>query len=970
MTNDSTPPGPATDERGEPHFPIVGVGASAGGLEALTALVKALKIDHMAVVIVQHMSPQHESMLPELLGRVSRMTVVGMVDGMRIESNHVYVAPGNTQVSLTSGVLHVIAPEARHPIDFFFRSLAEDHDRDAIGVVLSGMGSDGTLGLRAIREHGGITFVQSPETARYDSMPRSAIDGMVADRVLAPDAIGQELMEISGHPYLNRKLAEAPSTADGLHQVLVLLRSAFGNDLSSYKKNTIERRLERRMAVRKVARLEDYVPLLKTDPEELAILYRDILINVTSFFRDAEAFDALRSVVLPKIVDRKRGDDTIRIWVPACATGEEAYSIAICLLETLGTRASNFRVQIFATDIDTEAIAHARRAVYPTNIELDVSPERLERFFIKLDNHYQVHRRVRDSLVFSTQNLATDAPFSKLDLVSCRNLLIYFQPVLQKKVLRILHYALNPDAALMLGTSETIGDASNLFALADRKNKIYAKKNLPLAPPLDLGGQAGSDPHRPYAASERRAVVNVQHLADRKILERYAPPSVLVSESLDVIQFRGHMGPYLAPTPGTATLNLMRLVRPELHVELWRILQQVQADRLPARIAPIRIESSGAEPPRHVAVEILPIEDPESRARCLLVLFRDASPPVAVEPSAVELHRSGESANDERARELEQELTVTREYLQTTVEELQSSNEELKSTNEELQSSNEELQSTNEELETSKEEMQATNEELRTVNDELRHRLGDLSQSNNDLNNVLRAVREPVVLVDGDGRIGRFTEGAGGLLNLLQTDIGRPIEHIRPRLPGVDLERLIAKVRERAMPLTDEVRAADGRWYALHVLPYTTEGAITGALLALEDIDTRKRSNVLEIDVAQYAAQVLSAVPHPLAIVDRNLRVMWVNAPFLELFGVSAKDTIGNLFPNLGSGQWAHPKLRGSIEATLDNGSTFRDFRIEHDFEGIGRQVMGVSGSRILGLGHEERVVLLSIEAAVHREGR
>jgi two-component system CheB/CheR fusion protein len=966
MSDEPTSSAAASDERAESPFPIIGVGASAGGLEALTALVRSLSIDRMALVVVQHMSPNHESMLPELLARVSRMRVVEMADGMRALPNHIYIAPGNTQIALMHRVFQVMRPETRHPIDFFFRSLAEDHGHDAVGVVLSGMGTDGTFGLKAIKEHGGITFAQSPETAKFDTMPRSAIDSLVADRILPAEVIGEELMAISRHPYLTRRATEVRPTSDGLRKVLALLRSTYGHDLTLYKQGTIERRLERRMVVRKTEHVDEYIALLQSDPAELATLYHDVLINVTTFFRDSEAFDTVRTWLLPKIIEHKRAGEPLRIWVPACSTGEEAYSVAICLLEALGDRAAQFRIQMFATDVDGEAIAVARRGIYPPNIELDVSPTRLERFFVKLDGHYQVHRRVRDLLVFSTQNVATDAPFSKLDVVSCRNLLIYLQPSLQKKVLRILHYALSPDAALILGTSETIGDSSDLFALVDRKNKIYTKKNLPLTPPFEVGTPGMQSTHMQYESPDRRPITTVQHLADRKILERYAPPSVLLNEALDVIQFRGDTGPYLAPTPGTATLNVLRLVRSELHVELWRALQGAQKDNLPVNLAPIRMESGEpAQSARYVAIEILPVEDPESRARCLLVLFRDAQRPVADVPTHAS-RPSDEESTDDRGRELEEELAATKEYLQSTVEELQSSNEELKSTNEELQSSNEELQSTNEELETSKEELQATNEELRTVNDELRHRLGDLSHSNDDLSNLLRAAREPIVFVDNGGRIGRFTSGAESLLNLLPTDIGRTLEHIKPRLPAVDLDRLIARARERAIAVREEVRAADGRWYALQVVPYTTrDGVIAGSLLALEDIDAGKRHHDLALDVAQYAGKVLSAIPQPLAIVDHHIRVVWVNAPFLEHFRVSPQETIGNLFHNLGSGQWAHPKLREMIQATLDQGTTFKDFRIEHDFDGIGVHLMRVSGSRILGLGQEEKVVLLSIEDAV-----
>jgi two-component system, chemotaxis family, CheB/CheR fusion protein len=973
MASDSTP---SDEERpSERAFPIVGIGASAGGLEALSELVKQITLDHIALVIVQHLSPSHTSMLPELLGRVTEMKVVEIVDGARVVPNHVYVAPPRMQVRVSGGALQLGPAEGSHSIDVFLRSLAQDHGRDAIGIVLSGMGSDGSLGLKAIKERGGITFVQSPSSAKFEAMPLSAIVSDVADRVLTPGEIGAELMAISRHPYLAREASPVPPAPSSYGKVFGLIRAAFGNDLTHYKQTTIQRRLERRMAIRHVEDLEQYVGILRSDAGELAALYQDVLINVTSFFRDRDPFEMLRTEVFPRLIAQKEPGDSIRIWVPACATGEEAYGVGICLLEALEARAAEFRIQIFGTDVDVEAIEQARRAVYKGNIDLDVSPERLSRFFQKIDGHYQVQRRLRDLLVFSIQSVTTDAPFSKLDLVSCRNLLIYMQPVLQKRVLRIFHYALKPDALLLLGTSETVGDSAELFSLIDRKNKLYSKKNLPTVVPLGLGRPGPGDGNIPPRV-DRRPALTVQHLADRKVLDRYAPPSVLLDESLDVLHFRGDTGHYLAPSSGVASLNILRLVRPELTIDLGRSLDEVRRSNQAVRAPPTRMPARQPGDFEHlVSLEVVPLADPQTQARCLLVLFHEvgggpaaSSEAAGVTPAVAVAPRADDSRA--RERELEEELVASKEYLQTAIEELQSANEELKSTNEELQSSNEELQSTNEELETSKEELRATNEELSTVNLDMNHRLSTLSDSASDLGNWLRTAREPTVFVDADGRIRRYTNSAADRLGLSPGDEGRPLAVLRDVLPDADLPGLVNRATTRVSVAAAETRSTRGHWYALTATPYmTASSTIAGALIAFEDIDARKRDVALAIDVKEYAEKLLSAIPHPLAVVDKDLRVLWVNASFLDYFRVSSQGTIDNLLTNLGNGQWAHPKLRDTIQRTLDEGTSFRAFRIEHAFEAIGPRSLIVSGNRILGVGIE-KVVLISMEELGETEAK
>ena len=940
-------------------FPVVGIGASAGGLEALTALLHAVQFDGMGFVIVQHRSTQHESMLVELLARSTRMKVLEITDGVTIEANNVYLAPAGAHVALLGKVLHLVESNSRLPIDFFFRSLAEELGGHAIGIVLSGMGSDGTFGLQAIKEHGGICLVQAPETAKFEGMPRSAIESRVADAALSPEALAEELASIGHHPYL--RPGPRPQSA-GLHKLYVMLRDAFGHDLSCYKASTIERRIERRMAVQKIESFEDYLRLVRGRPEELTTLYRDLLINVTNFFRDPAAFEFLQTSVLPRIIARKQPGEAIRVWVPACSTGEEAYSIAICLLEVLGAADPDIPIQVFGTDIDSEAIDRARRGVYPQNIESDVSEERLTRFFVHVEGGYQIGRRVRDLVVFSVQDVAKDPPFSRMDLVSCRNLLIYMQAPLQKRVLATLHYALRPDGFLALGSAETVGEAADLFSSLDRKTRVYEKKAI-TSPAAHLSfspSSGGPSPASTSAPADRRPFVTAQQLADRRLLEHYAPPSVLVSENLDVLLFRGDTATYVSPASGAATLNVMRLVRPELHLELWRALELTRKSDIPVRQAPVRFETRRGDSVAHhnVSIEVAPLRMPDAQGRCMLVVFHEVSeaPPAATNGAPPGEH------DQESTRSLEQELAATKEFLQSTIEELESSNEELKSTNEELQSANEEMQSTNEELETSKEELQSTNEELSTVNDELQRRLADLARRDSDLNNLLRAVRDPILFVDTAGHIRHFSDAAADLLGLSLSDVGRTVDFLRPRLGGVHLDQIVARCVERLAPITEELLAFNSHWYALTARPCSTrQGTLDGALLVLVDIDASKLAAELMVNVSAYAENMLPAILQPLVMLDEQERVAWANATFFSTFQVDAQRTIGNLFHNLGTGQWAHPKLRELIDEVLRSGLPFQDFLIEHDFEAIGHRRMRVSGSRVQGVGKNAAVALLSI---------
>jgi two-component system, chemotaxis family, CheB/CheR fusion protein len=942
----SAPDAPAT-------LPVVGVGASAGGLEALEAFFGRVGATGMAFIVVQHLAPGRESHLAEILGRVSRLPVSEAREGMVVEPNHVYVIPPSVTLTIVEGALHLgeLHPPPgggpAHPIDSFLHSLAADGGARSIGVILSGTGLDGKRGLQSIQEAGGLTFAQDPETARFQGMPLAA--AACADVVLAPDAIADELMRISRHPYLAREPRPSPGE-EGLKKLFRLIRTSFGSDLSFYRLATVQRRVERRMALNTLEHLDEYVRLVQEDPSELKLLYRDLLINVTSFFRDSEPFEALRNVVFPRLIEGKKPGDAIRVWIPGCSTGEEAYSVAICLLEALGERAQGFQLQLFGTDLDEEAIVAARAGRYPLSISADVSPDRLRRFFERRENLYEVGRRLREMVIFAAHDLTRDAPFSRLDLCSCRNVLIYLQPPLQRRVVRALHYALGRDGVLLLGSSETAGDFPDLFSTLDKKNRLYVKKNSPGPGMVEVDGPLLREARGPRTGQPDplRPLANLQQLADKKVLERFAPAGVLVNENLDVLQFRGRTGPFLEPQPGTATLNLLKLARPELHLDLRAATHRALEDDAPTMV---RFGARLGDALGPVSLEVHPLRDPESGVRSLLVLFRGEEPGEVTE----ELAQVAAPATDARSEELERELASTREYLQATIEELEAANEELKSANEEMQSSNEELQSTNEELETSKEELQSTNEELITVNDELETRMVELSISNDDLVNLLASVENPVVMVGMDLRLRRLTESAERLFGLSVEDLNRPVSILRPFLPQVELERVCRQVIDRLTEARQQVQASDGRRFELSVRPYrTVEHVIAGAVISLLDV------NALHARSDRDQLEPLSILPAPALALDESLRVTWANDAAVEALGAGKITLIGLTLEQLGSGELAHPLLRAALERLATEGARFRDLDVR-----AGSTALRVHGARLLrpgGPGAQLLIVLQTVE--------
>lgn len=887
-------------------FPVVGIGASAGGLSAFTKLLNALPMDTgMAFVLVQHLDPTHVSLLPDLMSRATTMPVVEVREGMLVEPDHVYIMPPNHSLAILHGVLHLMPrPDERGkhlPIDDFMRTLADDRQNNAVGVILSGTASDGTLGMQAIKAAGGITFAQSEDSAEYSGMPHSVIAAGHVDFVVTPEEIARELARIAHHPYLLHELPgiRQEVMAEGgenLNKIFVLLRSRTGNDFTYYKHSTIRRRIKRRMVLHQVDRMEDYIKFLQLHPKELDALFQDILINVTSFFRDPETFDALKNEVFPRLMEGRSSDQALRIWVPGCSTGEEVYSVAIALYEFLGDRASTTQIQIFASDIDDQAINKARLGIYPENIREDVEQGRLQRFFVKTASGYQTCKAIRDICVFAVQNVTKDPPFSRLDLICCRNLMIYLGAVLQKKVLHTFQYALRPNCFLMLGTSETVGSYADLFSLLDKKCKIYTKKSAAIQPGHDFTTMARTEPvFSPEHATTRQlpSAMSVQQEAEHLILEKYGPPGVIINQDMQILHFRGQTGPYIEPSAGSASLNLLKMARQDLLMELRTVVHQAIKEHAHVRKEGVRIRHNGGY--RIVNLQVMPIPTAEAAEPNFLVLFEAGRETPVIQKTELPTGMESTDAKDMRIQELENELLASREYMQSIIEAQEATNEELQSANEEIQSTNEEFQSTNEELETAKEELQSTNEELATINEEHENRNQELNTALNDLANLLASVDLAVVILREDMRIRRFTPAAKPLLNLIDADIGRPIGNIRPNVNIPDLERRVQQVLETMGVQSLEVQDHDGHWYALRLRPYRTlDNRIEGVVLVFIDIDSIKDAQRLREALQQERrlAAVVRDANDAVTVQDFADRILAWNKHAAEMYGYSEEEAL------------------------------------------------------------------------------
>ncbi|MGB8991620.1 MAG: chemotaxis protein CheB [Desulfobaccales bacterium] len=940
---------------------VVGVGASAGGLEAFTDLLRHLPRDTgMAFVLLQHLPPKQHSMLAQILGKATVLPVAEAREGTVPAPDHVYLLPPGEVMEIRQGALRLASramSEGRYlPVDTFLTSLAADRGGQAIGVILSGTASDGVQGMKAIKEAGGITFAQDDKTAKYSGMPQSSVAAGCVDFVLTPEGIARELARIARHPYIGPAAAEVmkPGEESVFGQILNLLRRGTGVDFTFYKHSTIRRRTFRRMALCKVDDLQDYLSYLKEHSDEVSALYADILINVTSFFRDPDVFDELRHSVFPALMQDRPADAPIRIWVPGCSTGEEVYSLAIALLDFFGEFGQEVPLQIFGTDIDSAAIDVARAGRYGMHAIENVSPQRLGRYFVRADSGYQIHKAIRDRCTFARQNLIKDPPFSHLDLISCRNVLIYLGPVLQKKIIPIFHFALRPNGLLLLGKSEAIGAFQEMFTLVDKKYKIYVKKELPARVPLRFSVEAYAEREdlQPLAVppADLPSSLDLLKEADRIVLARFAPAGVVVDENLKIMQFRGHTGPFFEPMPGEASLNLLRMVREGLRPEVGAALHLAIKGGTPVRREGLKVKYNGRV--HEVNVEVFPINPSAFKEQFYLVVFEDVIPPARLEPEkpAAGPSKGRKTTKDERIGDLEHELAATKEYLQATIEEQEATLEELKSTNEEIMSSNEELQSLNEEMEASKEELQSVNEELATVNEELENRNVELTQTNDDLVNLLASVNIPILFLDRNLRIRRFNPMAKEVLRLIPTDVGRPIGDIKISLDIDDFESLLRETLDNLKIETLEVRDHRGRWYLLQIRPYkTAANKIEGLVLVLADIDTLKGSLKEAEEARNYAQAIIETLREPLVVLDGDLRVVSANRSFYDFFKVFPQETEKRLVYELGGHQWNIPALRTMLEKVLPKNTVLQDFTVDAEFPLIGHRTMLLNARQIKG---------------------
>jgi two-component system, chemotaxis family, CheB/CheR fusion protein len=959
-------PAVAASDQAHACLRVVGIGASSGGLDAFTELVSHLPDDTgMAFVLIQHLDPNHESHLAELLAKRTKIPVTEVQDPTRAQANHIYVIPPHRNLTISQGMLHTPSrPEKGRnmPVDGFFCALAANFGKHALGVVLSGTASDGTIGLQAIKAAGGVTFAQELRTAKFEGMPRSAIASGAVDFVLPPAAIARQLVAIAHDTKLPIELpeeSEVPIDVPGdpeLSKILRLVRTSTGVDFAHYKLNTLKRRIKRRMAVRGFEHPQDYIRDLAQNREEARALCENCLITVTTFFREPEHFEDLKKIVFPSLIENRQAENPIRIWVPACASGEEAYSLAICLTEFLEERKLGIPFEIFATDISEGAISKARTAIYKDSAVASISEARLERFFVRSGHGYEIARSIRDVCVFARHNVAQDPPFSKLDLISCCNLLIYLGPALQRKVLAILHYALKPNGYLVIGQSESIAALSESFDPVANTRQIYSLKRPAnaLLPRLTESRRIADRVELRQRIDSGSAGRDIFREADRLVLAEFGPAGVLIDDDLKVLQFRGRTAPYLELAPGEPTRSLVKLAREGLIAGLGNAIQAARQTRAGATEHGFRIKSDGQL--TDVAIQVTPIHSPSTPEKnFFLVLFTDtgAAAPNAMVTSAPPADSVRDSIRDSIrdpvTERVLRELVATKEYLQSFVEDNATIQEQLRAANEEAQASNEEL-------ETAQEELESANEELNTLNDELKISIGDHSKVNRDLTNLLETISIPVVMVGRDLRIRRFTRAIEPMLNVMGSDVGRLVTELEPQIELPDLRRLLTDAMEGGSRQPRSVRDAYGRWYSMRILPSVgTDRNTDGAVLMLIDIDAAKRG-------LDFAEAIVETVREPLVILNQHLQVIQANKSFYETFHAVRQDTEQRLIYDLGNGQWNIPKLRELLENILPAHSTIRDFEVTHEFEHVGQKVMLLNASEIFNPNAQARTILLSIE--------
>jgi two-component system CheB/CheR fusion protein len=969
-------------------FLIVGIGASAGGLEAFTQLFNELPSDTgMAFILVQHLEPSYKSLLADLLQSTTEMSVFQVEDGMVVEPNCVYVIPPNKNMAIARGKLTLLPRStisSHHmPIDNFFESLAKEQEDRAIGIILSGMGHDGALGMATIKASGGIGFVQNEESTEFNSMPRAAMSSSCVDFILPPGEIARELVNISRHP-LSFQLAPAamhllPEDENSLSEIFSLLLNVSGINFLEYKRPTIQRRIMRRMILHQFQTLGDYVAFLREKPAEVQILFQDILINVTSFFRDPGSFAALKATVFMSLILNRIAENPIRIWIPGCSTGEEVYSIAICLLEFLEECKFQTSIKIFATDIHQKSIEFARTGIYTDKQIMGVSSAQQQRFFQQVEGGYQISKFIREMCVFAKQNVTQDPPFSKIDLISCRNVLIYLGVALQKKVMAMFHYALNPDGFLMLGISESTGNFSELFNLVDKQYKIYSRKLV--SPKINFDFTPNRYALEPKTSSKQTGKEswnkhNLQSEADRIVLQKYAPPGVLVNEELEILQFRGQAARFLAPEPGNASLNLLKMMPTGLALDLRTAIHQAKKQNKPARKEGLKVQL----PQQFIKlnIEVIPFKASDSNSQYFLVLFEEL-PFVESDKTFPRQQKRGKSSQSRQPEnlavreaeiiQLRQENAATKEYLQSMLVEQETITQELRAANEEILSSNEELQSTNEELETAKEEIQATNEELNTINEELQSRNRELSHLNDDMNNLLSSVSIPIAIIDTELRVRLVTPSAKKLLNIRSSDSVTLLSHINLTISISDLHKAVNEAVSTTSRQELEVQDQEGCWYELRILPYkTADNQVDGAVMILFDIHELKQSAALLAAARDYAEAIVETVRSPLIVLNQELRVQRANRAFYQTFQVTPQQIEQKFLLSLESRLWNISQLREHLLQVFFQDQPLNDFEIEYEFSGIGRKIILINACKITLQSNSLPTILLAIEDITERK--
>lgn len=952
----------------------VGLGASAGGLDALEKFLSNIpEKSGMAFIIVQHMDPTHKSGLVDILSRYTELKVEEVEDGVEVIEDHVYIIPPNKDLGILDGKLQLLEPFEPHglrmPINYFFTTLAQDQEERSVGIIFSGFGSDGSIGLKAIKAHGGISIAQEPSTAGSDGMPNSAISTGHVDIVLAPEEMPKKLLSYknSSGKIIKKILSTEDETEHALMKIFILIRNRTGYDFSKYKKSTIYRRVGRRMNIHQIEEMSHYLRYLQENPHEIDLLFKEFLINVTNFFRDSEAFESFKKVVLKYIIDKKSELDILRIWVPGCSSGEEVYSIAIIIQEILEETNKHLEVQIFGTDLDINSIKTARTGTYSDIITNDISPERLKKFFYKQENVYTIKNNVRDTVVFANHSVLKDPPFTNLDILSCRNLLIYLETDAQDKVLSKFNYSLNKDGILFLGPSENIGEFIDTFTVLDKKWKIFRSiksngsrfdfvKNQTF--PIEKDNFAYDSSKLDLKdAKPGTSGMNITDMVEKNLVEIFAPPSAIINHLGDILYIHGRLGKYLEPSPGKARMNILEMANESIKLGLSSAIGNAISNNKETVYESLKIDD---EPDKNfVKLTVRPLNMPETAQDLFIVSFE---PSVSEDEDDDKITLDPLSKSSEHIKALENKLKMTTERLNSTIEEMTTSNEELKSANEELQSMNEESQSTNEELETSKEELQSINEELTTVNNELQLKIDELSTVNDDMTNLFNSTEIATIFVDNDINIRRFTEEATKLIKLIESDVGRPLSDITSQINYPELIDDINQVIKKVAFKEKEVNTSKGEWYKVRIMPYkTSKNVIDGATITFVDISNVKNIQEKMQSALDYAEDIINTVKEPLLILDQKLTVTSANKSFYETFKLKKSDIKGVKLDKINGGNWNIPSLLEKLEVTVNENSDIKNFKFHNKFHDVGYKKLVLNSRKIYRGDIDTELILLSM---------